>query len=190
MLDKLRSLSPLDRSEDEEVDHTASFPLVRLLAAQLLLTTAASATREQLAAEELEGDGPGVVGRTPRPRPTRPLAAIWSPLLVGGAAAAAQLVHSVRPSEATEAAMRVLNGAVVGVSMARLVEIGTMERADWSAAVLPPLALASAGALGFLLDRETAEVEEELEHLHRRASIVERLVPKRRTKVEGVVVHV
>jgi hypothetical protein len=86
--------------------------------------------------------------------------------------------------------MRVFNGAVVGVSIARLAEAAVAGDTEIRAALLPPLALASAGLLGFLVDREAAEVEAERAHLERRASIVERLVPKRRPKLEGIVVHV
>lgn len=51
-------------------------------------------------------------------------------------------------------------------------------------------ALAAAGALGLLLKRQERAAAREQERLARRAAIVERLVPKRRARVDRIVIHV
>lgn len=188
MFEKLRSLALMGDDDGEAAELRTPLAPLRVLAAQLLLTTGAAATIQQRSERARAADSPAITGRGRRPR--RSEAAVWAPLAIGAAAAAAQLVHTARPSEATNAAMRVFNGAVVGVSIARLAEAAVAGDTEIRAALLPPLALASAGLLGFLVDREAAEVEAERAHLERRASVVERLVPKRRPKLEGIVVHV
>jgi hypothetical protein len=51
-------------------------------------------------------------------------------------------------------------------------------------------ALAAAGTLGVLLKRQERAAAEEHERLARRAAIVERQVPRRRARVDRIVIHV
>jgi hypothetical protein len=55
---------------------------------------------------------------------------------------------------------------------------------------LAPLAFLAVGILGLVLQEEEEETGAEFEELEDRASIVERLVPKRRARVDRIVVHV
>jgi hypothetical protein len=66
------------------------------------------------------------------------------------------------------------------------------EATDASARIpsLAPLAFAAVGVLGMLLDREEEEIDEARDSLERRARVVERLVPKRKAKLDRIVVHV
>jgi hypothetical protein len=195
MLEALRNVGILPTQDDDQDDapDDSVFGALRVLAAQLLFTTGVSTTLHHLqqrtrgdAADEFESPATGS-GTVPLRRPE---AAIWAPLLLGTAAAAAHVAHTVRPSEKTLAAMRILNGAVVGVGVAELGDTlyasARRERPFSTAS----LVFGSAGVLGFLLDRGESEIEAEREQLERRARIVERFVPRRRPKLEKVVVHV
>jgi hypothetical protein len=185
MIQKLRTLGVFHSHTDEGEEETRAFPALRLLTAQLLLTTGIESARDALRAPEPKvAESPGYdrnAWQTQRePRRAVSYTARWSPLLLGSAAAVAQVVHAVRPSPATRAATRVLNAGVIGVGVAGLLQ-------NRSPA---PLAMEAAGVMGLLLDRQERLTQQERERLQRRADLVERLVPRRRPKLDRVVVHV
>jgi hypothetical protein len=180
MLDKMPDFRRLIQSaeEDELDEYGVSSPL-RAIAAPILLLTAADATWDRLR-EDTRSD----------PSETRiPLALAWGPALVAPIAAAAQYAHASRPSPATSAATRILNAAAVGIGLAALA--GSLYTARGPRVPsLSPLAFAAAGVLGIILDRHEREDARERKRLLRRANVVERLVPKRRHRVDHIVVHV
>jgi hypothetical protein len=186
MLDRLRDLDRLlGRSDPEPLEeeggrHTA----LRILAAQLLIATAADSTRDQLQQERRDRE------QQPGLEPDRPYALIWGPSLVGSLAAAAQIAHAVRPSDATTAATRLLNASVVGLGLLGLGFEAVAGRRGERIPSLAPLGLATAGVVAALLDRHQRQEAEERRRLARRADIVERLVPRRRPKLDRIVVHV
>lgn len=145
---------------------------LRALTAHLLLLTGADAA----------------FGAYARGKP-RSYAAIWGPALIAPLAATAHLAHLARPSDSTTRATRFLDVAVIGLGVAAAVG-DLVSRRSARTPPLAPLALASAGLLGAALDREESATRAELRRLRRRASVVERLVPRRRSKLDRVVVHV
>jgi hypothetical protein len=186
MLDRLRDLDRLlDRSDPEsDEEGTGRHTALRMLAAQLLIATAADATRDQLQQDRRDREA------QPDLPSDRPYALIWGPSLLGSLAAAAQIAHAVRPSDSTTAATRLLNASVIGIG---LLELGFEALATRRARQLPslaPLGLATAGLVAALLDRYEREEREAHRRLARRASVVERLVPRRRPKLDRIVVHV
>lgn len=159
---------------------------LRLLAAPMLLLTGVEATRDSLSGAR--GVAAEAGGRERWPARAS-LAAVWAPALVAPLAAAAQVAHLSRPSAAVSAASRLLNAAVVGAGAAALAGALAGDRGR-RAPSLAPLGLAAAGLLGLLLDRQARRIAEERERLEKRARVVERLVPRRRARVERIVVHV
>lgn len=151
-------------------DATAEYltPL-RLAAAHVLVATAAAAALER--------------------SDDRPAAISFAPLIVAPLAAATGLLHARSPDARTATALRFLNSAVIVVGGGLLLAdlIGVRDPRHRRAG---SLGFAAAGLLGLALERhahasELAEIE-----LRKRASIVERLVPKRRPKLDRIVVHV
>jgi hypothetical protein len=199
MLDRLRELGIFHRDSEEEPPETASgrvFTALHLFSADLLLLTGANATlhflRSRSAAEATRGAATEYDLDHDRFRtPSRlPGAAAWAPLLIGTLGSAVQTVHALQPSERTDLAARTLSGVALGLGL-----VGAANRA--AAAVrgdepfsIAPLLFGYAGLLGFLVDRQENKVAEEEADLERRASIIERFVPRRRTKIERIVVHV
>lgn len=185
----LRRLEDLTRAvrrqdEDKEADSTGGFGPLRLLTAQLLLVTAAEAVLK------------AVEFRDPEPRPDRfrgtgrgATAAKLAPGVIAPLAAAAHLMHLSNPSRAVDVATRVLDTAVVGVGVGAALA-GLVSRRSGAARSTAPLALATAGVLGLVIDRQERAHEIEHRRLARRASVVEKLVPARRPKVDHIVVHV
>jgi peptidoglycan/LPS O-acetylase OafA/YrhL len=146
------------------------FESLRVVAAQLLLATAADAA---FGTRDLA--------------PSRTLATRL-PALIAPLAATAHLAHMSRPSAGSAAVARGLDTAVaaagIGAALAGLIVGGRSEKRS-----LSTLALASAGVLGLVVDRYERENAAERARLRRRASVVERLVPRRRPRLDHVVIH-
>jgi hypothetical protein len=100
------------------------------------------------------------------------------------------MTYAFTPSERNRTATRVLDAAAVGAGFAALVAALAIARREAAPPSVSAVALASAGALGILLDRNDREHSAELGRLEKRASVVERLVPRRRTRIDRIVVHV
>jgi hypothetical protein len=118
-------------------------------------------------------------------------AAAWAPTVMAPLTVAAHLANAFRPYDDLHRAMRVLDVAAVAAA-AGIVVAQLLTRSAGRRDGLPnaSLTLASTGVLGLLLDRQARHAEAERARLERRASIVERLVPKRRSRLDRVVVHV
>lgn len=199
MIKRLREMGLLPTSDEpeeegeEEGADDARFHALRLLTAELFLAAGVNATlqyvrgRTDLARTEYDAtefDGGDSAGH----RPSR--IAGWAPALLAPLAGIAQLVHTFRPSDASRNATRVLNGAALALGVAGLAEsirASTRGEAQFS---LAPLLLGYVGVLAFFVERQEAQVAEEREELEHRARIVERLVPRRRPKLDRIVVHV
>lgn len=181
MLDKMPDLRRLiRRAENADLDAPRESSALRSLSAPLLLLTAADATWDQLRHDS---------DRAERSERRAPYALTWGPALVAPFAAAAQFAHASRPSGSTAAAARILNAASIGIGIASLASsLYTGRRSRVPS--LSPLAFAAAGVLGIILDRQERENEAERKRLTRRADVVERLVPKRRRKLDRIVLHI
>lgn len=150
---------------------------LRAAAAELLIAGAVEAAYERLRSGKNQNSESGV-----------PIPLSWAPLLIAPLAAWAHVEHARDPGERTALALQLLNSATVAVGGALL--LYELADSDHSPRRLGPLSLASAGLLGFALDRQEQEVQRNEDDLRRRARVVERLVPRRKTRFDRVVVHV
>ncbi|CAN5732324.1 hypothetical protein BH23GEM3_BH23GEM3_18380 [soil metagenome] len=197
MIGRLRTMGILPSAADD-VEENASpgthFTTLRLYAAEMFFAAGANAAlhyfRERARQTDAEGADEPSAADLPVSRRGPPAVAAWAPALLAPVAGAAQVMQALRPSESTHLATRVLNGAVVGLSVAGVADsiYGATKREERLS--LAPLLLGYAGVLGFLLDRQEGAVAESKQDLARRARIVERLVPRRKPKIERIVVHV
>ena len=129
-----------------------------------------------------------------------PEAVRWAPLVAAPLAGAAHAARAVWPSHTTRVVTQVANGLALGVGVAGIASsmyaaLSRQEEEEMAGLSerlpsLAPLAFAAVGLLGMLLDREEEEIDEVQETLERRARVVERLVPKRKAKLDRIVVHV
>lgn len=190
-LNHLRDRLPLPGGSGREPEPPSSaFGPLRALAAELLLITGVEVTRAALAArkrQEAWQDRPLDFERRDPDRWS--YAASLAPALLAPMAAAAHLKQILRPSGPTTTANRLLNAAVLGVGLVELA--GPLLRGrQGDRSSLPPLALASVGLLGLVLERQEQAARRDRQRLQRRADVVERLVPRRRPKLDHIVVHV
>jgi hypothetical protein len=129
-----------------------------------------------------------------------------APLVAGTTAAAAHVARALLPHRAARTIAQLLNGVAIGVGAAGVVSsvlnVAQDDAREWRWSgprrkplfkripSLAPLTFGVAGGLGVLLDREERADAREHDRLERRARIVERLVPKRRARVDRIVIHV
>ena len=192
MLDRLREFTDRTRGEDQEEDNqpAADFKGLRVLTAHLLLLASVDITLDSVRRARARG-GPPYPHGSPGPERGAISAAVgWLPALLAPLAAAAHVAHAVRPSAPSATATRVLNAAAVGAGAAGLVDSFVAGRRNHSIPSLSPLALASAGVLGLILEREERDAQEARRRLERRAELMDRFVPRRRGRVDRIVVHV
>jgi len=163
-------------SSDEAPSPSSSAMMnpLRVAAAQLLIATSLAAGSHREPADRERGRGDSI--------------ADFAPLLVGPLAAVVQLEHVRRPRSGTTNAARLMNGAVIALGSA-LFMMDWVRRGPRHGGV-GPLSFASAGILAHLLTRHE-EASGRLEaDLRKRAAVVERLVPRRKAKVDRIVIHV
>jgi len=157
-----------------------------------------------LAAALFAGAGTGAAIAWRR-RGTRARSAHLVPLLAAPVAGTIHAAHALRPDARTRSGARILDGIAVGIGAARtltslLAELDdaagaapwsgrSRARAGWRPDLVP-LVLGATGALGFILGGVERAEQRERERLERRARIVERLVPRRRPRIDHIVVHV
>lgn len=181
MIDPSKEYPPLRRRSEAATRDTSMTDVTPLRAAiaQLLCATGAAAA---LAGVELTADRDGEPDSMPRPL-------AWAPLVVGPIAAAAQLQYTRESHVAPANAVRVLDGAVIALGGALFIADLVTSR-KMGARGVGALAFASVGLLGYLLERHEEQAASAERKLRRRADVVERLVPRRRPKLDRVVVHV
>jgi hypothetical protein len=189
MLEQLRQHIPdrwIGAAEDDD-DHETGVEALRVVAAEMLLVTGISATLDVLArTRDSQRDRiPGQSGSG-----DIPLAAVWGPALIAPIAAAAHLKQSTGASEQASRASQFLDSAIVLMGVAELATSLTGLQRRKRTPSLVPLALASAGLLGLIVAHRERTMADEHSRLEKRARIVERLVPQRRTKVDRIVLHV
>jgi hypothetical protein len=148
---------------------------LRTAAAQLLVATSAAAALTRFAGGSSES--------------RRAMPVTWAPLAVGVVAAAAHLRHLREPSPESASATRLLDGASIAVG-ATLVAFDLLRSDHRGPGSLAALAFASAGVLGIVIDRHETQLELAEHELRRRADLVERLVPRRKARLDRIVVHV
>lgn len=191
MIDRLGSLGLLRGSVDGEEgpSEEGGFRTLRLFLAELLLTAGVQASVEYLR-ERSADPGENSTPASPRAAAIASVALRVAPAVLGPLAAAAQANHALGPSDRSRNLTRILNGAVIGAGAAGLTaEVLRSARGERPFS-FAPLLFGYGGVLGVLLDHEESAVEEETEQLRRRARLIERWVPRRRTRVEKIVVHV
>lgn len=137
-------------------------------------------------AAALIGRGPATAPATNRPS-LQPLA--LGAAIFGLGAAAAHAVHAWSNEPRAGTASRLFDVAAVAAGLVGAVEEGRRGRPAGAPAIAA-LTLASAGVLGMMVDVAGRAAAADRERLERRASLVERLVPRRRTRVDRIVVHV
>jgi hypothetical protein len=187
MLEQLRQHIPHRWIGAAEEDEGRRFDPLRLVAAEMLLVTGVGATLDVLArVRDSQRDRiPGQSGSG-----DVPLAAVWGPSLIAPVAAAAHLRQSTGASEQASRASRFLDSAVVLMGIAELATSLTGLQARKRTPSLVPLALASAGLLGLMVAHRERTTADEQRRLEKRARVVERLVPRRRPKLDRIVLHV
>lgn len=168
----------------------ASLTGLHWLAAGLFLATGAQALRPLGAA-----------------RPTRGVERLRRlPLALAPIAGAANAALAMRPRQSTRNAALVVNGVAIGIAAVGIAgtALGALvpERrgAPWHGARRPirsgfvdlaaPIAFGATGLLGLLLEREVRHARARDERLQRKARVLDRIVPRRRARVDRVVVHV
>jgi hypothetical protein len=183
-IEKLRNrvLGVAEEDGDPQADH---FRTLRFFTAELLVTAGVQASLRLFRDRTRDGHARHEQQDTDAPTPLE-----LAPALLGPAAAAVQAIRAVRPSENAETATRVMNALVIAAGAAGLAETASRAIRGEGRFSFNPLLFGYIGVLGLLLDREEADVREQTEQLRRRASLVERWVPKRKTRVKGIVVHV
>jgi hypothetical protein len=148
----------------------------------------------------------GIEAAVGRRRGNAPDDVRWGPLVVAPLAGAAHAIRALVPGPASRAAAQVFDGVAVGVGAVGLASstwavldddtpdlqhFGPRRRPlSKRIPSLAPLAFGAAGLLGMLLYREERAMDDEHDALERRARVVERLVPRRRARIERIVVHV
>jgi len=147
---------------------------LRVAAAQLLIATSLAAGSHRELADRNRRRGGSL--------------ADFAPLLVGPLAAVVQLEHVRRPRSGTADAARLVNGAVIALG-------GALFAMDWVRrgprhVGVGPLSFASAGILAHLLTRQEKASGRLEAELRKRAAVVERLVPRRKGKVDRLVIHI
>lgn len=128
-----------------------------------------------------------------------------APLVVAPLAGAAHAVLAARPEPRVRTATRVLDGMAVGAAVAAVaagayaIATGSQDPRRYRRArntrmsllgAIAPLAFGATGILGLLLEREEREEVAARRRLARRASLMERLVPRRKPKLDRIVVHI
>lgn len=192
MLEKLRDLRGLNSGENstDDNDDGAEFKALRLLTAQILFLSGTQVALENLQRAKRE-EGPPFPHGSPGPeRRVFDLVASWAPAVVAPLAGIAHLTQAMRPDEATSSTARALSLAAIGAGITGLIDTCIEARRTRSKPSLAPLALASAGLLGLIVEREEQDVLEERKRLERRASLADRILPRRRGKLDRIVVHV
>jgi hypothetical protein len=193
MLERLREYGDRFGGGPPEEDNQppTEFKALRVVAAQLLVLASVDVVLDSLGRARRARPGPPYPHGSPGPeRNVYSVASTWAPTLVAPLAAAAQLNHALRPTPPAARATRVMNVAAIGVGVLGLIGSVLDGRRDRRPPSLSPLALASTGVLGLVLDREERDAAEARRRLERRAAVVSRLVPRRRARVDRIVVHV
>jgi hypothetical protein len=113
----------------------------------------------------------------------------WAPLIIGPLAAASQAQRAREPDEEVERFTRALNGTAIALG-GTLLLYDLLRSGSSVSRPFGPLGLVFAGLLGIAVDRAEARVAASEADLRRRATLIERLVPRRRARVDRIVVHV
>lgn len=199
-MDRLTDKLSRRRARAAEEEAQGAFRTLHWLAAALFVAAGAeTALRAQRS--------PG----TPGPQGTREALASFAamlrdptqlaPLLTAALAAAAHAARASNDSQRARAGTRLLDGVAAGMAVAGAVRAAynalAPERAGAVAIGRPrlapsvvPLTFGATAVLGLILEHEERRERQALERLRRRASIVERLVPQRRTRLDRIVLHI
>lgn len=192
MLERMREYTDRMRGEAPEDDNhpSAEFKGLRMLAANMLLLASVDITLDSLGQAKKQARPPYPHGSPGPERGALSTAVGWLPAVLAPLAAAAHVKHAVDPTVPSATVTRVLNAAAVGAGVAGLVDAFVTARRNRSVPSLSPLALASAGVLGLIVEREERDVRELRRRLERRAELMDRFVPRRRGRLDRIVVHI
>lgn len=182
-----RASEALPWAGDDDADEGPLFPALHWMTAALYVAaTAETALRQRR-----------------RPTTSRDLMRL-APLLAAPLAGAAHAARALTSARGVRVAAQVLDGVAAGAAVAGMAQAAygaapsNGGQGGWPrkrplrglAAGSAPLTVAATAVLGLLLEHEEEREREEVESLRRRASVVERLVPQRRRRLERIVVHV
>lgn len=192
MLERMREFTDRVGGEGPEEDNNpaAEFKGLRMLAAHMLLLASVDITLDSFGRAKKQAGPPYPHGSPGPERGALSTTVGWLPAVLAPLAAAAHVKHAVDPTAPSATATRVLNAAAVGAGVAGLVDAFVTARRTRSVPSLSPLALASAGVLGLILEREEHDAREARRRLQRRADLMDRFVPRRRGRLERIVVHI
>ncbi len=195
----------LPQPEAGEGEPEPTFPALHWLTAGLFLAAGAEALLDQ------RGDTTRLSGPLDRPHRARRAArgvVRVAPLVAAPLAGAAHAARAVTNGPNLRLATQLLDGVAVGVAAAGLAAAaydalgeqptahgpGAASRVGRTATrvarALVPITLGGIAVLGMLLETEEEREREMVRRLRRRASIVERLVPRRRARFDHIVLHI
>lgn len=190
MLDGIQKVKDrLSGRPNEDNEAAAEFKGLRLFAANLLVLTSVDLALDALGRTRTE-PGPYPHGSPGPERSPLSLATAWLPAVLAPVAAAAQLTQALRPTSATARTARVLNVASVGAGVFGMVGSFLTSRSQAKRPSLAPLAIASAGVLGLILEREERDVARAQRRLEREASLLDRVKPRRGRGTTRIIVRV
>lgn len=176
--------------QDPEAQDEPVFPALQWMTAALFVAAGAEAV---------------IRGRSGSPGRTDPLA--YAPLVAAPLAGAIHTARALTSAPEARLVAQIVDGLAAGVAVAAIGRVaydafgrsrGASDPGAWPAArsahrlaaAVAPLTFGATAALGLLLEHEEDRERRERERLRRRASVVERLVPRRRGRVDHIVVHV
>ncbi len=198
--DRLEALEAGNESDD-----ATAFPALHWMTAALFL--AAGAEAALLAQNERTPAGVG-------PRSARAALAelattlrdpaVAAPLLAAPLAGAAHAARVLSPTPRARQISRLLDGVAAGVAVAGAARVAynALARGEGGrtgaqprprprlAGAVAPLTFGATALLGLILEREEERERRELQRLRLRASVVERLVPRRKPRLDRIVLHI
>ncbi len=200
-IDRLRDALRARDARAAEEEAEGAFATLHWMTAALFLAAGVEAA--------LRAQAQGAPG-APGPRSTRAALAslatalrdptLLAPLLTAPLAAGAHATRALSDTRRARVGARVLDVVAAAVAVAGVARsaynalargrglpegMGRSRLAD-----VVPLTLGATAALGLILQREEERERQELDRLRHRASIVERLVPRRRAHLDRIVLHI
>jgi len=193
--DRLRRMLP--EAGERATGDECAFPALHWMTAALFLAAGAEAAlrpRTRAPGTGSPGDA-GAVLATLRGLLRDPLRS--TPLLAAPLAGAAHAARALGGVPRARQATRTVDALAAGLAVAGAVDaaynaLGRRRAgpAPSLAAAVAPLTFGATAVLGLILEHEEERERKERERLRRRASVVERLVPGRKPRLDRIVLHI
>ena len=200
------ALENVDRLVEADDELEPTFPALHWMTAALFLAAGTEALLRQRAPEAETIGSP--LDRQHRAGKAARGALNVAPLVAAPLAGAAHAARAVATGPRLRLATQLMDGIAVGVAAAGLataaydaLDEGTTtpeptghsrlrRSANRFARAIVPVTFGAVAVLGMLLETEEEKEREKVGRLRRRASIVERLVPRRRARFDHIVLHI